>query len=123
MVLLDGSIWIDYFRTGNRTVDQLIEEDLVCTNEIILTEISPAITFYGQSKLLEYLFAFPQLAVNIDWDAIRLMQLENLKNGINNVGIGDLLILQNVMEHNLELYTLDKHFRLMHNYFDFKLFK
>ncbi len=42
-ILVDTSAWIDYFRgNGNsNTLDFLIEEDLVATNNLILAELIP----------------------------------------------------------------------------------
>ncbi|MEX0905049.1 MAG: hypothetical protein WD028_04985 [Balneolaceae bacterium] len=40
-VLVDSSVWINYFKTGEVSIlDRLIEEDLVCINEIIFTELA-----------------------------------------------------------------------------------
>ncbi len=50
------------------------------------------------------------------------MQTQNLKNGINKVGIPDLIIAQNVIDNNLELYTFDHHFKLMSTLHGFRLF-
>ena len=46
----------------------------------------------------------------------------NLRNGINKVGIADLIIVQNTRDHNLCLYSLDKHFELMSRYIKFDRF-
>lgn len=42
-VLVDTSIWIDYFRGGghSKDLDFLIDENLMTTNDIILTELLP----------------------------------------------------------------------------------
>ena len=41
--LVDTSIWINYFRSGDHSgdLDFLIEENLVVTNDLILTELIP----------------------------------------------------------------------------------
>lgn len=44
----------------------------------------------------------------------------NLKDGINNVGIPDLIIMQQVIEEKLVLYTFDKHFKLMNTFLNFE---
>ena len=41
------------------------------------------------------------------------MQTICLRNGINKVGIPDLLIAQQAQRHRLCLYTLDRHFALL----------
>ena len=42
-VLVDTSIWIDYFRggAGSSDLDFLIDENIVATNDIILAELVP----------------------------------------------------------------------------------
>jgi predicted nucleic acid-binding protein len=44
-VLVDSSIWVAYFRgiSDLPTLDWLIEEGLVVTNDIILAELTPAL--------------------------------------------------------------------------------
>ena len=42
-VLVDTSVWIEYFRSGNNfeKLDFLIDENLVVTNDLILAELIP----------------------------------------------------------------------------------
>ena len=42
-VLVDTSIWIDYFRGGDNSkdLDFLMDEDLIVTNDIVLAELIP----------------------------------------------------------------------------------
>ncbi len=42
-ILIDSSVWIEYFRNGNNyeKVDFLIDENLVVTNDLILAELIP----------------------------------------------------------------------------------
>ena len=43
-VLVDSSIWIEYFRKGTPSqLDILINEDFICINEVILTELIPSL--------------------------------------------------------------------------------
>jgi predicted nucleic acid-binding protein len=121
-VLVDSSVWVEYFRTGlEDQLDQLITEDLIVTNDIILTELIPALALQKQAKVIESLRSLDIIPLQIDWDLIRRYQLINLENGINKVGIPDLIILQQTIEHSLILFSLDKHFRLMSNHYEFKL--
>jgi len=121
-VLVDSSIWIEYFRNGNnRVLDRLIEEDLLVINELILTELVPALEIRHQKELIESLHSLANLPLRIDWEIIRRYKVLNLKNGINKVGIPDLIILQQVIEENLTLFTLDNHFKLMQSHLTFKL--
>ena len=121
-VLVDSSVWIEYFNSGGfPKLDRLIEEELVCTNELILTEIAPVLMHQKEEEILEGLFAIESIPLQIDWHIIRDYQHMNLKNGINKIGISDLLILQQIIDHKITLFSLDKHFKLLQNHFNFEL--
>jgi len=121
-VLIDSSVWIEYFRSGRPDkLDQLIEVDMVCINELILTELAPTLLLKNENEIVEGLKAIELIPLNIDWDIIRDYQLMNLKNGINKVGIPDLIILQQVIEHKISLFSFDKHFKLMQSHLNFEL--
>lgn len=67
--------------------------------------------------------AIERLELVIDWHQIVVLQTQNLRNGINKVGIPDLIIAQNAMVHDLELYTFDRHFALMSELCSLRLFR
>ena len=124
MVLVDTSIWIDYFH-GEDTgaiLDDLIDNQLVCINDLILAELLPSINHRKEWELKNALLAVPRLALTIHWDEIIAMHTRNLQNGINRVGIPDLLIVQNSLQNNIPLLTHDKHFRLMKDLFHLDLY-
>mgnify|MGYP006443473993 CR=1 FL=1 len=121
-VLVDSSVWIHYFKSGGMPeLDQLINEGLACINELIFTELAPVLVKNQETEVLDGLQALPFLPLNIDWQIIRRYQLINLKNGINKVGIPDLIIIQQVIEEKVTLYSLDKHFHLMQEHLSFEL--
>src|SRR6056297_3464460 len=121
-VLVDSSVWIEYFKSGGvDKLDRLIEEDLACVNELILTELMPAATLKQETDILDGLQALSMIPLTIDWEIVRDYQLMNLQNGINRVGIPDLIILQQVIDQKITLFSFDKHFRLMQNQLNFDL--
>lgn len=121
-ILIDSSVWIEYFRTGKPAkLDRVIEEDLACINQLIFTELAPVLSLKNEIELLEGLQAIRMIPMNIDWDIIRDYQLMNLQNGINMVGIPDLVILQQVINQKKSLFSYDKHFKLMQNHLSFDL--
>ncbi len=121
-VLIDSSVWIEYFKTGGiEKLDRLIEEDLACINELILTELAPALMLKNETEILEGLQAISMIPLHIDWEIVRDYQLMNLKIGINKVGIPDLIILQQVIDEKITLFSFDKHFRLMQSQLNFEL--
>lgn len=121
-VLVDSSVWIDYFRNGaSELLYDLILEDIVVINEVILSELIPTLELHHQNEVIESLNSLEIIPLSIDWTLIRKYQVINLQNGINKVGIPDLIIMQQVIESHLSLYTLDKHFGLMNKLFDFPI--
>lgn len=124
MVLVDTSIWIDYFKgkESARLLNELIDDNEICVNELILSELIPSIEHRGEYGLKDMLFSITDVPLSVDWHAIRAMQLKNLKNGICNVGIPDLIVAQNVIDNGIALLSSDKHFALMSTLHGFKLY-
>jgi predicted nucleic acid-binding protein len=125
-VLIDTSIWIDYFNGEDSIIlilEELIDSDRIAINQLILSELLPYILFKKESDLADILKTIDQIPVEIRWDKIIEYQVKNLKNGINKVGIPDLIILDNCIQNDVELFTLDKHFTLMAKVHKFKLFR
>jgi predicted nucleic acid-binding protein len=122
-ILVDSSIWIGYFRSQKSfpILDDLILENQVCVNDLILAELLPCLYTKKEYEVIESLKTIEKTVMNINWEIIIRMQSENLKNGINKVGIPNLIILQNVIQNNLILFSEDRHFELMKNFFEFRL--
>ncbi len=115
IVLVDSSVWIAYFRGSEnvKQLDQDIETNIICTNDLILSELLPMIRLKKENDLAELLETVQKLPLKINWEEIRIIQLANLKNGINKVGVPDLIIFQNAIQNGATLLTLDNHFKLM----------
>ena len=123
-ILIDSSVWIAFFN-GDSTaaiLSELIDCNKICINELILAEIIPSLKHKKEGHLIDILSQVQKISLVINWREIIYFQTYNLKKGINNVGISDLIILQNAVNNNVELFTLDKHFSLMSKYFSLKLF-
>ena len=114
-VLVDTSIWVDYLRSGNfaEKLDYFIDENLIVTNDLILAELVPFLKIRNQKKLISLLRNIRRLDLFIDWNQIIEYQYKCLKNGINAVGIPDLIIAQNAIQNDCEIFTQDNHFSLM----------
>lgn len=123
-VLIDSSVWIEYFRNGNNyeKVDFLIDENLVVTNDLILAELAPFLKIKKQNHLIDLLHNIGKLRVDIKWDQIIDLQYVCLQNGLNGVGIPDLIIVQNAIQNDAKIFSLDKHFSGMSGFLDFKVF-
>lgn len=116
-ILVDTSVWIEYFRNGNdfEKLDFLIDENLVLTNDLILAELIPFLKIKKQRKIIELLHNINKLSLNINWEQISKYQYKCLKNGLNGVGIPDLIIAQNAKQNYSQIYSLDNHFTLLKN--------
>ncbi len=114
-VLADTSVWIDYFRGGENSelMDQLIDENIIVTNDIILAELLPYLMLKKQKKVVSLLKEISKIELKPDWNEIIEIQHKCLQKGINGIGIPDLMIAQNAKQNEAQLYTLDKHFGLL----------
>jgi len=114
-VLVDSSVWIAYLRGSDsgQALDTLLEENLVVTNDLILTELEPALRMRRQGKLINLLRVIRRPPISVDWDDLIRMQVTCLRNGINKVGVPDLIIAQHAIHNGLQLMSLDRHFSRM----------
>jgi len=122
-ILVDTSIWVEYFRSGNNTekLDFLIDENLIVINDLILAELVPFLKFRNQRKIINLLFNINKLKLSINWNQIIDFQFKCLINGLNGIGIPDLIVAQNAKQNRCEIYSLDSHFRLMKDILEFQL--
>ena len=114
-VLVDTSVWIEYFKTGinSEKLDFLIDENLVVLNDLILAELVPSLRLRNQRKIIKLLYDIYKLELSVNWGQIIEFQSKCLKNGLNGIGIPDLIVVQNAKQNNCEVYSLDSHFKLM----------
>jgi len=123
-VLVDTSVWIDYFRNGDNSseLDDLIDENLLVTNDIILAELVPYLKVKKQAGVIKLLCGINKVSLKINWEEIIIFQTKCLKNGANGVGIPDLIIAQNAQQNNCSVYSLDKHFSVLNQVLKVQLF-
>lgn len=124
MVLVDTSVWIGYFHGDKESnpLEDLISKNEVCVNELILTELLPSMNHKKEYEIKNLILSLPKINMKIDWQNLIEMQTKNLSNGINKVGIPDLMIAQNSIQNKIKIFTLDKHFKLMSKIFDFEVY-
>jgi predicted nucleic acid-binding protein len=91
----------------------LIEENLIVTNEVILAELLPYLKIKKQFKVIKLLNEINSMPLTIHWNEIIEFQVKCLKEGANGVGIPDLIIAQNAKQNSYQIYSLDKHFKLL----------
>jgi predicted nucleic acid-binding protein len=123
-ILVDSSVWISFFKgiIARHPFFDLIDTNQLCINDLILSEIVPPLKKKREQKLIDILYQIERFPLNIDWPAIIDFQIRNLSKGINRVGIPDLIIMQNAIQNNIKLYSLDSHFKHMSKLFPFQLY-
>jgi predicted nucleic acid-binding protein len=114
-VLVDSSVWIGYFRgiEEAKHLDQLLDTNTILTNDLILAEIIPSLLMKKEKELVDLIGSIEKIRLDIDWIGLTQYQVINLKNGLNRVGIPDLIIAQNAIQNGIQLFSFDKHFELM----------
>ena len=123
-VLVDSSVWIDYFRSAKNSIelDDLIDDNIIVINELILAELVPFLKLQNQVEVIELLYEIRPIPLNINWQEIISFQTKCLRTGLNGIGIPDLIIAQNALQYGCQIYSLDKHFRFLNQAFDIGLF-
>ena len=123
-ILVDSSVWIDYFKggQGSSELDVLIDENLVVINDLVLTELIPYLMIKKQFTVIKLLREISLIPMLINWNEIIELQVKCLKAGVNGVGIPDLIIAQNAKANNCHIFSLDKHFFLLKQVMKFELY-
>ncbi len=122
-ILVDSSIWIDYFRSGiySGKLDIYIDQNLICINDLILAELVPFLKVKKQFRIIKLLYNITRMPLDINWQNVINIQTVCIQNGINQVGIPNMVILDNLIQNDLILFTLDKHFSLINKYINFEI--
>lgn len=116
-VLVDTSVWIDYFRSGDKSekLDYLIDTNLVVINDLILTELLPLLIIRNEKSVVRLLKKIKNNKIYLNWDEVISYQVSCMKCGSSGIGIPDLLIAQNAIQNQTPIYSIDKHFGYMLN--------
>ena len=118
-IIVDTSVWVSYFRgdkAGKRAADALeylLSGDEAVVNDVILSELLPSMAVRGEKNCADAVSAVRSPKLDIDWNGIRALQETCLRNGINKVGIPDLIIAQQAISLDIPIFSLDGHFLLM----------
>jgi predicted nucleic acid-binding protein len=122
-ILVDSSVWIEYFKSGKKSgiLDRFIDQNIICINDLILAELVPFLKIRKQTRVIKLLYQITQIPLDINWNKLIEYQTICLKNGINKIGVPDLIILDNTIQNDLVLFTLDRHFILIRKYIEFEI--
>jgi predicted nucleic acid-binding protein len=118
--LLDSCIWIDFFAKGTHqeVLSSLLMNNFAYTNKAILSELIPAARMKKENLLINCLSGLEQVPLSIDWNVITEIQYMCLKKGLNKIGLIDIVIAQNAQQHDLGIFSSDKHMEMISQIMD-----
>jgi hypothetical protein len=113
-VLADTSVWIEFFKQRSETGDKLSEliiKNTVWSCGIVIFEIVQGVkTEHEKARLLATLLALPYIEMTHSlWQRAGELSSSLKKKGLN-LPVSDVFIAAICLEHNLPIFTLDKHF-------------
>jgi len=116
-ILIDSSIWIEYFRGKSdvgEVVDRLIDEDRAVIIGPIISELVQGLKDKTKVKeLISNFEALPYIDIKkSNWVDIGILALNLKKKGIN-IPFTDMIIAAIATKYHLYVYSLDKHFNLV----------
>ena len=124
-VLIDTSIWIDYFRGKGevyKQVNELIDSDRVCSLGLVIAELIQGAKTEKEIRVLKDMTAvFPRLTEDShSWENAGILSFR-LKKAGKGIGLADCYIATIAKENDAIIYTLDEHFKEMQNHIDIAL--
>jgi hypothetical protein len=86
-ILVDSSAWIEYFKTHKEYafIDDLLDNNTICTNDLILTELVPSIIHKKEKPLILLLNSIVRYEIKIDWKELQDMFMGGFGSCLNIV--------------------------------------
>ncbi len=104
MILVDTSVWIEHFRTGN-ALGAFLTEGLVLTHPFVIGELACG-NLRNRAKILVDLAALTPAASASDDEVMRLVDLHRL--WVRGIGWIDAHLIASALITNCRLWTLDQ---------------
>jgi tRNA(fMet)-specific endonuclease VapC len=125
-ILIDTSIWIDYFKNKGShiadIVDEILTADEVHVPRIVIAELIQGAKSEKEIAILEkFVDAFNIVDQREDtWIKAGRLSFMMKKKG-KSINLSDCYIAVIAREHNCSIFTLDKHFDEIRRYTDINL--
>jgi predicted nucleic acid-binding protein len=105
MILVDTSVWVEYFRSGTSELQALLDDGDVICHPFIIGELACG-NINKRSKILSLLQDLPTTSRAEDDEVLQFIE----KNGLMGKGLGyiDLHLLMSALLNRIQLWTLDK---------------
>ncbi len=115
-ILIDTSVWIEYFRNKSSSVsqkvDKILEEDEVCAPKIVIAELMQGSKSKKELSIIEDFFdAFHIIDQKEDsWIKAGSLSYRLKKKG-KNISLFDCYIAVIAREHGCTIFSLNRHFK------------
>ena len=113
-ILVDTTIWIEFFRTRSKIADHLetlLTQNAVWTCGVVLFEVLQGIKSDNEkTKLLGMLTGLPYIEMTKAlWQSAAELSASLKKKGLN-LPVSDIFTATIAIENDLSVFTLDNHF-------------
>ena len=114
-ILVDTCIWIEFFKTDSpygEELDILLREDSVWTCGIVVFELLQGVKSSKEKGIItDILLALNYIEMSWPlWQRAAELSVKLKKKGIT-LPLSDVFIASLAIEYDLQVFTLDKHFR------------
>ena len=114
LVLVDASAWIDYLRSGDgplsNLLEKLLEENRVALCGVAIAEVRQGLRPHEEGDVLDLFETLPYLeTTREDYDAAGAL-LAGLRRGGITLPVMDGLMAQLALRHEVALLENDKHY-------------
>ncbi len=127
-ILIDTSIWIDYFRTPKTPltdeISSLLRNGRICYADIVALELIRGAKTRKELSILDVLFSTIHRLIPCEktFREAGLLGYHLARKGAT-LGTVDLLIAQFSIENDVQLYTRDQHFQTIAGMAPLKLYR
>jgi predicted nucleic acid-binding protein len=105
LILVDTSVWVDHFRTGNATLRRLLGAGEIGCHSFVIGELACG-TLHNRRNVLELLGKLPVIASVEDFEVRELIDAHRLMG--RGLGWVDVHLLSAAMIAGVSLWTLDR---------------
>ncbi len=124
-IIVDTSIWIEYFKKRNDIVkfieERIMDNCIFMTGPIVSELLQGVKTESEYNKLNNCIEGIPYLKISMaDWKKAGKLSFDLRRKGIT-IPLTDIVISAVAINNNAKVYTLDKHFNNIPNVTIYKL--
>lgn len=127
-VLVDTSVWIDFFRNAkhpnSRALAALLDDDRACIAGPVITELVRGCRHPKElHNLRDWLDPVPRVVTDDRiWDEAGELGFVLARKGVNVFSI-DVIIACTALRHGLSVFSNDHHFELFARHTDLRLYR